>query len=83
MAFCGGLFAYFHNGRIRRVQCGMKHFIPSVSSSSLRLRAHQILNSLSTSRISVAGKQRSGAKSSFICFDICLFIPSHLFAVGG
>lgn len=69
----GALFTYFHNGQIRRVQCSMKHFIPSDSCSSVSV-CTPILNSLSTRRISMAGKQRIGAQNSFASVLILLSV---------
>lgn len=76
LALCWGLFTYFYNGQIRRVQYSMKHFTPSDSCSGLSLQAHPILNSLSTRRVSVAGKQRTGAENSFISVLIPLSVRS-------
>lgn len=74
-----GLFTYFYYSQVQR---SVKHFIPSDSSSSLSLWAHPILNSLSTSRISWSGKQRTAAENSFICVWFCLLTASHLSAQG-
>lgn len=73
LALCWGLFTYFYNGQIRRVQYSMKHSLEFLLWS---LKAHPILNSLSTRRISVAGKQRTGAENSFISVLIPLSVRS-------
>lgn len=72
-ALCGGLFTYFHNGQIRRVQCSMKHLRFQL------VRAWELIQYwvLCLWAGSVwLGSRRTGADNSFISVLILLSVQS-------